>query len=1066
MFFKQREINLSGIRLLCLLFIALMMTGWFCPVQAETFAPTLNASGNWNIKPAADPFDESEDYSAVLYDNLNGLPTSQANAIAQTEDGFIWIGSYAGLIRYDGNTFERMTADTPISNVKELFIDSHNRLWIGTNDAGFLMMEKGQIRRWGRADGLQSLYVRDFAEDKDGYIYVGTTSGIAYFDPQLEFTGEDTQLFEGTVHNLRAGEDGLVYALSRDGDMAGIEKGKRVSFLSAEESHVEDLNCMLPDPEKPGWFWLGSMYSNIYYGQMSNAFEDAVELDTGDLTEVARLELIDGKMWVCARNGIGRIDEDGITQLKEVPMNDSVTYVMTDFQGNLWFTSSRQGVMKLIPNRFEDLFAKWDLAPQVINSTCIWDSMLFLGTDEGLSVFKDGKKVDRIPLKKAVTASGKDLGETDLLDYLNNVRIRSIRKDSKGRLWICAWTGDGLVCYTEGEMVVYTLDDGMASEKCRVIYECEDGTLLTAHSTGLSVIRDDRVDEAYSMGDGITNAGVLTVTEGFDGEYIIGTDGGGMDIINSGEVTHLGAEDGLGSDVVMRLSRSRSKDLIWIITGNCLAYMTPDYKVTPIKNFPYSNNYDLHENSKGELWVLSSDGIYVAPVDQMIADDEIETVHFNIFNGLPYVATSNSYSELTEEGDLYIAGTSGVARVNIEVPFEDDVDMKIAVPFVYADGRRIWPDSLGEFRLPSKTHKLTVCGFVLNYAPVNPKVSYCLEGFDSEPITVLRNELTPVDYTNLSGGEYRFTMSLENEAGKVTRKLSVTIVKELALYEQPWLWILVVICVLAIELWLIRYFMKRQAKRIEKKKDEERIAGDLRLASEIQVAALPHNSFTVSSGNRVDLFASMNPAKEVGGDFYDYYMVDDDHLAMVIADVSGKGMPAALFMMVSKVLIKNELTSGLSPAQALANANMQLCENNESGMFVTVWAAVLEISTGKGLACNAGHENPGIRLDGENFELALYKHNVFLGVNKNARYVDRSFELKPGDSVFVYTDGVPEARDMKGNMFGPERLEKALNINPDAAPEALIENVRKSVEDFAGGAEQFDDITMLAFNIT
>ena len=99
MFFKQREINLSGIRLLCLLFIALMMTGWVCPVQAETFAPTLNASGNWNIKPAADPFDESEDYSAVLYDNLNGLPTSQANAIAQTEDGFIWIGSYAGLIR-------------------------------------------------------------------------------------------------------------------------------------------------------------------------------------------------------------------------------------------------------------------------------------------------------------------------------------------------------------------------------------------------------------------------------------------------------------------------------------------------------------------------------------------------------------------------------------------------------------------------------------------------------------------------------------------------------------------------------------------------------------------------------------------------------------------------------------------------------------------------------------------------------------------------------------------------------------------------------------------------------
>ena len=130
-------------------------------------------------------------------------------------------------------------------------------------------------------------------------------------------------------------------------------------------------------------------------------------------------------------------------------------------------------------------------------------------------------------------------------------------------------------------------------------------------------------------------------------------------------------------------------------------------------------------------------------------------------------------------------------------------------------------------------------------------------------------------------------------------------------------------------------------------------------------------------------------------------------------------------------------------------------------MFVTVWLAVLEISTGKGLAVNAGHENPGLRLAGGDFELLKYKHNMFIGVSKKAKYQNREFELAPGDSVFVYTDGVPEATNAAGDMFGEERLTQTLNRNPDAQPEELIRRVHGAVDAFAGGAPQFDDITML-----
>ena len=260
----------------------------------------------------------------------------------------------------------------------------------------------------------------------------------------------------------------------------------------------------------------------------------------------------------------------------------------------------------------------------------------------------------------------------------------------------------------------------------------------------------------------------------------------------------------------------------------------------------------------------------------------------------------------------------------------------------------------------------------------------------------------------------------------------------------------------------IRRLEREQMALENAKKEQERIEQELNMAREIQESALPHIFPSFPNRTEFSLHASMTPAKEVGGDFYDFFLVDSDHLAMVIADVSGKGIPAALFMMASKTLINNHLMTGCDPATALERVNLQLCENNTSKMFVTVWLAVLELSTGNGLACNAGHEHPALGRRGEGFELLVYKHNMFLGVSKKARYTNRPFHLNPGDSVFVYTDGVPEAHNRDGQMFGTERLERVLNQDGDAAPEKLIENVRIALDDFVQNAPQFDDVTMLA----
>ena len=241
----------------------------------------------------------------------------------------------------------------------------------------------------------------------------------------------------------------------------------------------------------------------------------------------------------------------------------------------------------------------------------------------------------------------------------------------------------------------------------------------------------------------------------------------------------------------------------------------------------------------------------------------------------------------------------------------------------------------------------------------------------------------------------------------------------------------------------------------------DRLDNELKLAADIQGNVLPMIFPPFPDRTEFDLYASTMPAKEVGGDFYDFFLIDRDHLALVIADVSGKGIPAALFMMVSKTLIKNQMMSGCDPATALERVNLQLCERNSSMMFVTVWLAVLEISTGKGMACNAGHENPAIRSAGGSFESLKYKHGMFIGVNKKAKYQIREFELHPGDCVFVFTDGVPEATNQNEEMFGEERLIATLNQTADAGPEELIRSVRRAVKRFAANSPQFDDITML-----
>ena len=245
--------------------------------------------------------------------------------------------------------------------------------------------------------------------------------------------------------------------------------------------------------------------------------------------------------------------------------------------------------------------------------------------------------------------------------------------------------------------------------------------------------------------------------------------------------------------------------------------------------------------------------------------------------------------------------------------------------------------------------------------------------------------------------------------------------------------------------------------------EKERIGAELNVATQIQADMLPSIFPPFPDRTEFDIYASMDPAKEVGGDFYDFFLVDDDHLALVMADVSGKGVPAALFMVIAKTLIKNRALLGESPAQVLEEVNNQLCEGNEAELFVTVWLAIIEISTGKGIAANAGHEHPTLRRKGGKYELIVYPHSPAVATMEDLPFKEHEFVLNPGDSIYVYTDGVAEATDHNMQLFGTDRMLDALNSDPDASTDVLLRNVRAGIDEFVGDAPQFDDITMLGF---
>lgn len=757
------------------------------------------------------------DYTSILYDSTNGLPTSEANAIVQSPDGFIWFGGYSGLIRYDGTTFNRIDSTTGVSSVFSLYVDSKDRVWIGTNENGIAYYDHGNLKVYGKDSNMKSYSVRAISEDVEGNILIATTQGLYIVgNDDMEIHPVDNpQVNTAYIISLVKASDGNVYGLTFDG--AVFETGQQdiTAFYGPDKFGDDTINSIYPDPDNKDILYMGTVESEILKIDVSDSMKVIDRYNVKPQKNISSIYKANDLLWVSATNGIGYIDEkEKYHTMKDLPMNSSVGSIMADHEGNMWFTSTRQGVLKLVPDRFTDISKLAGLESMVVNSTCVKGNELYLATDTGL-VLLSNSTYTRM--------------EKEITEYLEGVRIRCIKKDRNDNLWFCTHGETGLVCLKNtGEIINFNQSNGLDAEKARSCIECADGSIAVTTGNGIFIIKDFKVTAHYGPEDGINNPEVLTCCEGPDGKLYLGSDGEGIYVIDGNKVSRLSFDDGLTSGVVMQIKWDEENQLFWILTSDSIEYMK-DGKITAVSNFPYSNNLDIYFNDHGGAWVLSSNGVYVTKTAQLLANKDIEYSYYNIKSGLPYITTGNSRSYLDETGRLYISGTTGVCVVNINTDDDDTESVKLAVPTVEIDDQEVPVENNKSVSIPSGTKRLIINAYAMTYGLNNPRISYSLDGFDKEPIVTTKQDLVPVIYTNLDGGRYVFHLNVINdETGKIDNSIAITINKDKAIYESIWFWLIlmiVIIGVISFAIWM--HFKKRNEALIAKQKEDQKFINQI-----------------------------------------------------------------------------------------------------------------------------------------------------------------------------------------------------------------------------------------------
>ncbi len=744
---------------------------------------------------AGDVFDGS--CMEIVYNNTNGLFSSEANAIAQTDDGYIWVGSYAGLTRFDGNKFNYIHEQN-LAAITNLLTDRHGRLWIGTNDNGVVCYDHGVYTPYTEADGLPSATIRSMALSYDGGLYIGTARGLCKLseDGKCETIGGNI----GTIVSLDINGD-LLFAVNSSGDFYVLKDDEVYASLSMDG---KTFTCVRMAEDG---IWLGTSESQLI----------RVELDGGEISvqktvAAGKMGYINAlyvdrqdRLWVAATGGLGYLDSTrrlNAHSFERFP--SSISNVFQDVAGNIWFTSTRYGVMELAKNRFVNLLHNVGYEEQTANCVLRKDGIVYVGTEKGICIFSE--------------YTGKHI-ENELTKLLEGMRVRCIIADSKNNIWICSY-GNGLVkVSSDGKIKCFTEKEGAVSNYVRCAYELNDGRIAAGTPTGLMVLQNDQIIATVTEEDGLENAQVLCIADGISDRILIGSDGAGIYVIENGKIIdNVTVEDGLTSNVIMRLVPYGNG--YFAVTSNCLCFVKGSLGTScarVLTNFPYYNNFDLllHED---KAYVLSSTGLYITDAESLAADAPSDYTLFGYNEGLTDSITSNSWNEMSPNGDLYMCTNAGVAFMDARYIGDVNKVYSFGMEYVAVDGKDVLPEGV-VYNIPADAYDIALSPSVRNYDRNGLRLTFYVEDVMEESLPISSRAIEPIHLSNLKGGIYKVWINIyADDKNTIVNQKCYLLNKELYVWEYAWFVVYIVLMLLWVIfslLWSIIMF------RVEGRKKQE-----------------------------------------------------------------------------------------------------------------------------------------------------------------------------------------------------------------------------------------------------
>ena len=755
---------------------------------------------------------ENVGYTATVYDAQNGLSSSDANYVMVSEDGYVWIGGYSGIIKYDGSVFTSLDASDGLTSGRAIFEDSTHRIWIGTNDNGVVVIDKDQRIHLTYKDDLPSSSVRIFEEDKNENVFIGTTGGLCYADKNLQIHRiNDNRLRNERILKLDSDNLGRIYGQTKSGKIFKIENCNVTAVYDYKDLGTEPITTILADPEDPDRIYLGTESNVVYHGFFGETADTMEFYPVDPLTNVHWLNYDCGRVWVSSINTLGYLDEDGTFKVvSDLALESGIEMVTSDFQGNLWIASSTQGVIKVVTSSFIDISRDAGLSREVVNATHLHKGDLYIGTESGLTILdENGERVENL-----------------LTKHLGNTRIRCINEDTNGNLYFATFSNSlGLVRYANDGIITDINEElGLPNDEVRCIVPGKNGKLLIGHNGGLSIVKDGIITKNVGAKDGIKNTVFLTVEEGNNGEIYAGTDGNGIYVIYGDSVKQLGRDDGLTSDVILRIKRDDRRGVYWIVTSNSIEYLK-DGEIFHVSDFPYHNSYDLYFDDEN-MWVLASCGVYQVLPEEMVNNEITHCRLFTLDNGLSELPTSNSYSMFTKEGVLYISERHGVCKVNTRQLSDIAIPVKAAIGSVYFGEDQIFPDDSGVYTLTSEGARIKITPSVLDYTLINPYVNIYIDDNEDDGIKGQRSEISSLEYTGLEYGNHTLHINVYDGEGKnLILSEKYTIIKKAHITELPvfrLLVFLVVVITTGLIVWRVinKTIIKRQYDEIIAAKEE------------------------------------------------------------------------------------------------------------------------------------------------------------------------------------------------------------------------------------------------------